>query len=692
MTGISPNAGVVAGGNTVIVTGTLFSGATVVSVGGTNITAAPCPVSPTAPCFTVKSATQITIMDFPSGSAGTVDITVMTSGGTSPTSAADVYAYAPIPTITKVAPNHGSTSGGTSVTVTGTGFEPTGTNRNFTTTSVTVGTTAIMVQPCPGAPTAPCYNVNSSTQIFIEDFPAGSGTLDITVTTIGGTSAVTTIDQYFYGATFPTVTFLSQRYGAQKGGAVLTITGTNFSSTGGITVSDVFFGSSDVPASNAFPCSGNPAGCFTVVGPSQITAYTPAASTAGAVHVTVQTSIGTSGVSGGDQYTYVPSGAYTALSPFRVCDTRASRTPDECTGRTLGGGGRITVQVTGVAGPNAQMVPSGAQAVVVNLTAINHSATHTYVTAFPAGSVPVASNMNLNPDAVQSNLAIVQLTSGGAITLYNAVGSVDAIVDVQGYFAAPGSGSPPPGEFHSIAPVRICDTRANQRTQCAGATNNPLPANTWRKIVLSGAGSIPATGAAAAVFNLTATQGTLATYLAVAPPNASDQCPTGAQGSSTLNPKAGISLPNRVISALGRRATSASTTLSAASSSSSTSAAGSAPAVKRPPAPSSTPFRRLASAIPAVARELAAPARHSFLNLERGRAGRRSGRGAGVPGRSAGCRGGQPHGRRWDAATYLDSSRPTNTAHGVRPQPGAREVIANLAITSLPGLLARPGR
>jgi hypothetical protein len=159
--------------------------------------------------------------------------------------------------------------------------------------------------------------------------------------------------------------------------------------------------------------------------------------------------------------------------------------------------------------------------------------------------------MNLNPDAVQSNLAIVQLTSGGAITLYNAVGSVDAIVDVQGYFAAPGSGSPPPGEFHSIAPVRICDTRANQRTQCAGATNNPLPANTWRRIVLSGAGSIPATGAAAAVFNLTATQGTLATYLAVAPPNASDQCPTGAQGSSTLNPKAGISLPNRVISSLG---------------------------------------------------------------------------------------------------------------------------------------------
>ena len=551
VSGVTPNSGPVAGTNTVTLTGTLFSGATSVSVGGISITATPCSATPTAPCFTVNSVSVITVADFPPGPAGTVDITVTTSGGTSPTSAADVYAYAPIPTVTHVAPNHGSTSGGTSVTLTGTGFEPAGTNRNFTTTTVSVGATPISVHPCPGAPSAPCYNVNSSTQIFIEDFPAGSGTQNITVTTVGGTSAVTTSDRYFYGATFPTVTFLSQRYGAQKGGAVLTITGTNFSSTGGITVSDVFFGSTDVPASNTFPCAGNTAGCFTVVGPSQITAYTPAASTAGAVDVTVQTSIGTSGTSAADLYTYVPSGAYSALTPFRVCDTRASRTPDECTGKTLGAAGRVTVQVTGVAGPKGQMVPSGAQAVVVNLTAINHSATQTYVTAFPAGSVPVASNMNLDPRAVQSNLAIVQLTSGGAITLYNAAGSLDAIVDIQGYFATPGAGPTPPGEFHSIAPVRMCDTRANHHTQCAGTTNNPLPANTWRKVVLSGAGSIPATGAAAAVFNLTATQGTAATYLAVAPPNASDQCPTGAQGASTLNPKAGISLPNRVISPLG---------------------------------------------------------------------------------------------------------------------------------------------
>ena len=83
----------------------------------------PCPATPVAPCFTVNSATTITIGYVPSGS-GTVDITVTTPGGTSPTTAADTYAYAPVPTITKVAPNHRSINGGTSVTITGSGFEP----------------------------------------------------------------------------------------------------------------------------------------------------------------------------------------------------------------------------------------------------------------------------------------------------------------------------------------------------------------------------------------------------------------------------------------------------------------------------------------------------------------------------------------------------------------------------------------
>jgi hypothetical protein len=194
---------------------------------------------------------------------------------------------------------------------------------------------------------------------------------------------------------------------------------------------------------------------------------------------------------------------------------------------------------------------------------VNHSTTATYVTAYPAGgSVPLASNLNLGGPGAQANLVIVQLNSSGQLSIYNAVGVVDVIVDVQGYFAkASGSGTVP-GEFHSMPPLRICDTRAGGDTECAGSVDEALAAGTWRDIVLSGlppgapggTPSIPSDGtAAAAVFNLTATQGTAATYLTVVPPNSSDACPTTSPSESNVNPPPETNLPNRVISPLGPR-------------------------------------------------------------------------------------------------------------------------------------------
>src|SRR5208337_5028734 len=102
--------------------------------------------------------------------AGTVDVTVTTPGGTSATSASDQFTYDPVPTVTGVTPAAGPVAGGTTVTVTGTGF--TGA------TSVKFGTTA-----------ATSYTVVSATSITAVS-PAGSaGTVDVTVTTPGGTSA-----------------------------------------------------------------------------------------------------------------------------------------------------------------------------------------------------------------------------------------------------------------------------------------------------------------------------------------------------------------------------------------------------------------------------------------------------------------------------------------------------------------------
>jgi alpha-tubulin suppressor-like RCC1 family protein len=111
VTKVKPNKGPAAGGTSSTITGTDFTGATSVSYG-----ALP------ASSFTVKSPTSITAIA-PAGTSGATDITVTTASGTSAVNAYDVFKYA-APTIAGVSPGAGPLAGGTSVTVSGSGFAP----------------------------------------------------------------------------------------------------------------------------------------------------------------------------------------------------------------------------------------------------------------------------------------------------------------------------------------------------------------------------------------------------------------------------------------------------------------------------------------------------------------------------------------------------------------------------------------
>ncbi|MDN4633256.1 putative Ig domain-containing protein, partial [Sphingomonas sp. PsM26] len=95
VTGIAPASGPLTGGGSVVITGTGLTGATAVSFGSTAATG-----------FTVDSATQITATA-PAASAGVVDVTVTTPGGTSATNASTQFTYAQppaAPTITATPP------------------------------------------------------------------------------------------------------------------------------------------------------------------------------------------------------------------------------------------------------------------------------------------------------------------------------------------------------------------------------------------------------------------------------------------------------------------------------------------------------------------------------------------------------------------------------------------------------------
>ncbi len=60
--------------------------------------------------MTADSATSITVTS-PAGSAGSVDVTVTTAGGTSATGPSDQFTYVAAPTVTAVSPTAGPTSG-----------------------------------------------------------------------------------------------------------------------------------------------------------------------------------------------------------------------------------------------------------------------------------------------------------------------------------------------------------------------------------------------------------------------------------------------------------------------------------------------------------------------------------------------------------------------------------------------------
>jgi len=79
VTAISPATGTGAGGDSVTITGSGFTGATAVDFGGVSAV------------MTANSDTEITATS-PPGS-GTVDVTVATPSGTSATSAADQFTY-----------------------------------------------------------------------------------------------------------------------------------------------------------------------------------------------------------------------------------------------------------------------------------------------------------------------------------------------------------------------------------------------------------------------------------------------------------------------------------------------------------------------------------------------------------------------------------------------------------------------
>ncbi|HEX4171753.1 MAG TPA: IPT/TIG domain-containing protein [Acetobacteraceae bacterium] len=354
--------------------------------------------------FTVNSATQITATS-PAGT-GTVDVRVATTGGTSATSAADQFTYVAAPGVTSISPTSGPAPGGAVVTITGT--------RLTGATAVKFGTT-----------NATSFTVNSATSITATS-PAGAGTVDITVTTAGGTSATSAADQFTYNGA-PTVTAVSPASGPPTGGASVTVTGTNF-----IGVTAVKFGA-------------NNAASFTINSTTSITATAPAG--AGTVDISVTTASGTSTASAADRFAYQTVATSASLASSVNPSNFGQAVTFTATVTASGGtpAGTITFKDAGSAIGTATLSGGNATFTISTLKSGTHTITAVYAGSAGFGgstSAALIQTVNIPADSIklrelQINVTkLVAQNSGQAIS-----GAIDDAISEgfssDGIFARP---------------------------------------------------------------------------------------------------------------------------------------------------------------------------------------------------------------------------------------------------------------
>lgn len=226
-------------GQTLTINGTSLSSATKVNFGNKSATA------------TVVNATQITCT-IPSLCAGQYNVNV--TAGTSTTNSL-AYFYAATPAVSAVTPATGPASPG-AVTVNGSGFLNAS---GVTFGAIGAGTGLTVVNDGQITVTPPAHGA----------FTGSLDTVDVTVTTPGGTSGVSVADQFvYYNA--PAVTGISPATG--PAGTNVTITGTSFDGVSNVTFTPTAGGTA-VSASS-----------FTPVSETQLIAVVPAGLAAGTTY------------------------------------------------------------------------------------------------------------------------------------------------------------------------------------------------------------------------------------------------------------------------------------------------------------------------------------------------------------------------------------------------------------------------
>ena len=175
------------------------------------------------------------------------------------------------------------------------------------------------------------------------------------------------------------------------------------------------------------------------------------------------------------------------VTPARLLDTRTGagvRSVGKVTN------GTIELQVLGEGG-----VPGTAvSAVALNVTAVEAATDQSggYLTVFPCGTRPNASNLNFRSGQTIANSVIAPVSDRGTVCFY-VRGAAHLLADVSAYF-------PSSTDFVALNPGRVLDTRTGNGAAVGSVTDSTI------EVPVLGRAGLPGSGVAAVALNLTVDQ------------------------------------------------------------------------------------------------------------------------------------------------------------------------------------------
>jgi hypothetical protein len=165
---------------------------------------------------------------------------------------------------------------------------------------------------------------------------------------------------------------------------------------------------------------------------------------------------------------------------------------------------------------------------MLNVTGINErpGSQGTWMSLVPSrvAGGPSTSNLNLSASQVRGNLVVVPIGADGRIFLYNDSSTVDAVIDVVGYFEAGVPVATRAGRLQPmLAPFRVFDTRQPEFGSSRLGSNQAEPWDFAPVIASTTVDGLPIGVVKALLGNLTATSferqrgGPATTYLTMYP-------------------------------------------------------------------------------------------------------------------------------------------------------------------------------